>query len=147
MRARSSEVRLSTSWCSWWSASRGLPSWRSESSAPRSRDRVRAPDKASSARSVRVAAPKRKSGSRSGSGHRARRYAVHMDSGELVPGIAVYNLTRTDEPAPEIEPEPLNPALAVGKRRVRISYCGATPDVEEAMARLARWWAAGKYKQ
>ena len=39
-----------------------------------------------------------------------------MDSGELVPGIAVYNLTRTDEPAPEIEPEPLNPALAVGKR-------------------------------
>ena len=62
----------------------------------------------------RVAAPKRKSGSRSG--HRARRYAVHMDSGELVPGIAVYNLTRTDEPAPEIEPEPLNPALAVGKR-------------------------------
>ena len=36
---------------------------------------------------------------------------------------------------------------AIGKRRVRISYCGATPDVEEAMARLARWWAAGKYKQ
>ena len=35
---------------------------------------------------------------------------------------------------------------AIGKRRVRISYCGATPDVEEAMARLARWWAAGKYK-
>ena len=36
---------------------------------------------------------------------------------------------------------------AIGKRRVRISYCGATPDVEEAMARLARWWAAGKYKE
>ena len=35
----------------------------------------------------------------------------------------------------------------IGLRRVRISYCGATPDVEEAMARLARWWAAGKYKQ
>jgi len=61
-----------------------------------------------------VGAPKRKSGSRSG--HRAQRYDVHMDDGVLVRGIAVYNLTRTDEPAPEIEPEPLNPALAVGKR-------------------------------
>ena len=36
---------------------------------------------------------------------------------------------------------------AVGKRRVRISYCGDTGDIERAMARLGAWWAAGKYKE
>ena len=35
---------------------------------------------------------------------------------------------------------------AVGKRRIRISYCGAPAQVAEAMERLKRWWAAGKYK-
>ena len=35
---------------------------------------------------------------------------------------------------------------AVGKRRVRISYCGATADVQRAMDRITSWWKAGKYK-
>ena len=35
---------------------------------------------------------------------------------------------------------------AIGKRRVRVSYCGAPSDVEAAMDRLVEWWAAGKYQ-
>ena len=35
---------------------------------------------------------------------------------------------------------------AVGKRRVRISYCGAPADVKRAMDRITAWWKAGKYK-
>ena len=35
---------------------------------------------------------------------------------------------------------------AVGKRRVRISYCGDTDAIQSAMDRLKRWWDAGKYK-
>jgi aspartate/methionine/tyrosine aminotransferase len=35
---------------------------------------------------------------------------------------------------------------SIGKRRVRISYCGAAAAVAAAMDRLTDWWAAGKYK-
>jgi aspartate/methionine/tyrosine aminotransferase len=35
---------------------------------------------------------------------------------------------------------------SIGRRRVRISYCGAPAAVAAAMDRLTDWWAAGKYK-
>ena len=75
-------------------------------------------------------------------------FYVYVDLGSygVTDSIALCNKLLDDEgvaitPGVDFEFE-----APIGLRRVRISYCGATPAVTEAMTRLTRWWKAGKYR-
>jgi hypothetical protein len=37
-----------------------------------------------------------------------------------------------------------DPQSDVGKQRIRLSFCGATADMQEAVRRMKTWWPAYK---
>jgi hypothetical protein len=37
-----------------------------------------------------------------------------------------------------------DPQSVVGKQRIRLSFCGATADMQEAVVRMKAWWPAYK---
>jgi hypothetical protein len=37
-----------------------------------------------------------------------------------------------------------DPQSGVGKQRIRLSFCGATADMQEAVVRMKAWWPAYK---